>query len=117
MAYPKRLPDNIRPTSYPVGGSGLLHSRTDEENARAYYGVLDRLKEVDAGVQGILNVLVNDHNEEWYATVLYRNGQIGVIEGDGMKVIRFTMSTEAFERLVEIDEELQFEWATEAREA
>lgn len=82
----------------------------------AYVGVLERLREVDPSIVRFQDVLTNPDNDEWYAEVVYKNGEIGALEGDGMRIKRATLSQEMFERLAAVDETLQFEMATEPRE-
>lgn len=78
--------------------------------------ILRWLRQVDPGIQQVESILLNDNNEEWLVTVRYSDGQVGVIEGDGGKVLRRTYSLEELSAKAEADEDYQFEARFERRE-
>lgn len=109
-------PIDWNPKDSPTPHVGRKQAISEVEGRLAYTGVLQRLKQADPSIVRFQNVLTNDENDEWFVEVVYRNGEIGALEGKGMRINRSTVSQEMLERLAAVDEDLQFEMATEPRE-
>lgn len=78
--------------------------------------LLRRFQEFDPTIVDFGELLLSEHNQEWFVEVVYKDGQRGAIEGKADKILRRTYSRQKIELMAEYDPDIQREVWAEPRE-